>query len=472
MKANDFEQIEFDTFSKNIHEEKSTIAQSITSSDQVPHQTVITEDGRSIDLDQKHFTVGAQGKNVFDEDGKTIAELAKKKFTYVDFIKKADESAQEALVMLLALQSNAAPLKKGGVDIAYMADIFFEHMILNFSEEATAVWEALAALQSSRPEDEVLSITPEDIRPYTNYKSNDALYHAFKKGCLEVDNFNLCWNIIDPDVDGHLGSIIWKKGSEWVGRNVKTGDSAHYNLLPSDFYRALMASSGILHGAHWNRRIARTLKGYARDLYLFCARNKEFTKYNGARKGQKELTVEETKYELQISANTAAREIWRRLQEAEKKVNELAETEFNVSISRVPAKGKIEGFIFNIKETRTVDSTAKEVVEPMAIEDKELFNEIKMLFSISKIEMSENQLIEIANSAKANNKNGQEMMQIISNFQKRIGDGSKERIHSYVDYIKQMIANDTSTTVSKNSFNNINQNIVDFDELEAQLLDN
>ena len=351
--------------------ENSVIVQNVSSIDQIEHQTIITEDGRSIDLDQKHFEViDEDGHIVFDADGEIIVSIAKDKLTYGNFIRTYRESSRDAMLLLLALQSNSAPLKRGGIDIAYMTDILVDHMIVKFSEEANTIWEALSAIQSSNPEDDFISLTAEDIKPYTNYKSNEALYNAFKKGCDELRHTNLEFDIPDPNRDGHNVMIHWNDGAEWFGNNKTTGEKAHFDVYTNDFYRVLMSSSGILHGTHWNRRITRMLKGYARSLYLFCARNKNYTKYKGAVKGRKELSLEETKYELKLDANTEARGVWRRLKEAQEKINTLPGSEFSVSISRVPEKGKIQGFIYNISELRVIDSETPKIEKKKAIEDK------------------------------------------------------------------------------------------------------
>ena len=355
---------------QNIHSENSVIVQNVNSVNQIEHQTILTEDGRAIDLDQKHFDIiDEDGHIVFDADGEVLVSIAKEQLTYGNFIKTYRESSRQAMLLLLALQSNSAPLKRGGIDIAYMTDILVDHMIVKFSEEANTIWEALSAMQSSRPEDSYFRLTADDIEPYTNFKSKVALYNAFKKGCDELKKTNLEFDIPDPDRDGHNIMIHWNDGAEWVGNNKKTGEKAHFDVYTNDFYRVLMSSSGILHGAHWNRKISRSLKGYARALYLFCARNKNYRKYSGAIPGIRETTVDETKYELKIDSNTEPRGVWRRLKEAQDKVNELPNSEFSVKISRIPEKGKIEGFRYEIKPNNIIDVPVK---KEKAIEDKQV----------------------------------------------------------------------------------------------------
>jgi hypothetical protein len=362
---------------KDIHSEKSIIVQNVTSVDQIEHQTIISEDGRTIDLDQKHFNIiDSDGHIVFDADGEVIISIAKNQLNYEAFIRTYKESSRKAMLLLLALQSNAAPLKRGGIDFAYMTDILVDHMIVKFSEEANTIWEALSAMQSSKPEDDFFRITADDIRPYTNYKSDVALYNAFKKGCDELKRTNLEFDVSDPDHDGHNIMVHWNDGAEWVGQNKKTGEKAHFDVYTNDFYRVLMSSSGILHGTHWNRKVTRMLKGYARSLYLFCARNKNYTKYKGAIAGRKELSLEETKYELKLDNNTEPRGVWRRLKEAQEKINTLPESEFIVSIARLPEKGKIQGFRFEIKDNNIIDEPPKvtKVVEKKKSKSKNSFN--------------------------------------------------------------------------------------------------
>ena len=459
--------------------EKSSIAKNASFTDQVHHQMLITEDGRSIDLEKKHFEINEEkGTITLDADGKLIASIAKESLTYKNFITTYRESSKKAMYLLLALQSNAAPLKRGGLDIAYMTDLLLDHMIVEFSEEATIVWDALSAMQSSRPEDNAFTLTADDLRDYTNYKSDEALYNAFKKGCNELKKANLEFDVPDPERDGHNIMIHWNDGAEWFGNNKKTGEKAHFDVYTNDFYRVLMTSSGILHGAHWNRRIASSLKGYAKALYVFCARNKNYTKYKGAIPGRREMSVEETRYELKIDKNTVAPGILRRLKEAQDKVNNLPASEFSVNITRVPEKGKITGFVFQIRENRYIDSTAKEVdaiaVDTVDSVDPSLFSELKTLATISKVDLSDEHIKEITKIAVQYNKSAQDFLRIFADYKERLDIKDIEEVGNPVRYIKAMLKNEEKHRKrSKNSFNGFLQNDdYDMTELEKKLLDN
>jgi hypothetical protein len=128
-------------------EEPSVIAQNATTIDQIKHQLILTEDGRTIDLDEKHFDIiDENGRIEFDADGEIIMSVAKEQLTGETFIRTYKKSSKQAMLLLLALQSNAAPLKRGGIDIAYMTDILIDHMIVKFSEPGQMLWEALGAM--------------------------------------------------------------------------------------------------------------------------------------------------------------------------------------------------------------------------------------------------------------------------------------------------------------------------------------
>ena len=377
------------------------------------------------------------------------------------------------MLLLLALQSNTAPLKRGGFDIAYMTDILLDHMVVQFSEEANAVWEAISAIQSSRPEDKKITLTTDDLRPYTTYKSDEALYHAFKKGCEELKKTNLEFDIPDPDHDGHNIMIHWNDGAEWIGNNRKTGEKAHFDVYTNDFYRVLMSSSGIIHGAHWNRRISRGLKGYARALYMFCARNKNYTKYKGAIPGVRELSIDEIRYEFKMSQTIEIKEISRHLKNAQKKIKDLPDSEFTVEVTRIPEKGRIEGFRFEIKENRFIDVESKELPDDVVMleesGDNALFTQVKMLIQMSRINLTDEEIQKITKAAIRNNKDATYMMQIIPAFKERLDNESSGLIKDKVAYICSMIENGTSK--AKNSFNSFSQREdTDFKALEKALL--
>lgn len=477
------EEIESNVSHSKINEESSIIAQNVTSVDQIEHQLILTEDGRSIDLDEKHFDIiDENGRIEFDADGKIIMSVAKEQLTGETFIRTYKESSKQAMLLLLALQSNAAPLKRGGIDIAYMTDILIDHMIVKFSEPAQALWEAIGAIQSSRPEDDKISIYIEDIEPYTAYKSYEALCHAFADGYEELRTTPLEFDIPDPKRDGHNITIPWNDGLEWFGNNKTTGERAHFDVYTNDFYRVLQSSSGILHGAHWNRRISRGLKGYARSLYIFCARNKNYTKYKGAIPGVKELTVAETRYELKIASVTAPAEINRKLTKAADKINKLPDSEFTVTVEKVPETGKIQGFKFIIKENRFIDTVATEIEinDTQAIEeqpvDDTLFIQIKTLFQISGISFTDDEIKRISNATLRYKKDPNYLMQIIPIFNNRLNNHNLDPIEDKVGYFCRMIEQGTNTAIDikqnnkTNKFNNFDQRDYDMKELEKKLI--
>ena len=464
------------TEKNNFIEEESIIAKGVTSIDQVSHQLILSEDGRTIDLDEKHFEiVDENGRIEFDADGEKIISIAKDQLTYGNFIKTYRESSSKAMLLLLALQSNATPLKRGGLDIAYMADILLDHMLVKFSEEATVVWEAIAAVQSSKPEDNYFRITADDLKAYTNYKSDEALYHAFKKGAEELKRINLEFDVPDPERDGHNIMVHWNEGAEWVGNNRKTGEKAHFDVYTNDFFRVLMSSSGILHGAHWNRKISRNLKNYARSLYMFCARNKGFTKYKGAIPGIRELTVAEVRYEFKFGDNIETKAITRHLSSAQEKINSLPDSEFTVNIKRIPEKGRIEGYRFEIKENRFIEAEAVEVIEETKTIDAELHNNIKMLFNMNGISFNDDEVERITACAVRNKKNASDLMEVVLAFSKRLNDTSRDKIEDNVSYICRMIMDGATVTPTKkekqknNGFNNFKQREYDYDAIEKKL---
>ncbi len=462
--------------------ENSQIAKEVTFVDQIQHQLVLSEDGRTIDLEKKHFNIiDENGRIEFDADGEIIVSVAKDQLTYENFITTYQESSKQAMLLLLALQSNAAPLKRGGFDIAYMTDILVDHMVIQFSEEANAVWEALSAIQSSRPEDKKIRLTTDDLKPYTAYKSDEALYHAFKKGCEELKKTNLEFDIPDPDHDGHNIMIHWNNGAEWIGNNRKTGEKAHFDVYTNDFYRVLMSSSGIIHGAHWNRRISRGLKGYARALYMFCARNKSYTKYKGAIPGVKELTIEEIKYEFKMPVTIEIKEISRHLKNAQKKINDLPESEFSVNVKRIPEKGRIEGFRFEIKENRFIETVAteiEEIPEKSVISENPLVGQVGTALSLSGIVFTEKEIESIANCLMRNNKDVITLMAALPVFKSRIENTLLDSIEDKVAYLCTLLQNDAAQKAQKpakketNSFTNFPQRNYDMEELEKKIIEN
>ena len=106
--------------------------------------------------------------------------------------------------------------------------------------------------------------------------------------------------------------------------------------------------------------------------------------------------------------------------------------------------------------------------------DVSLFTELKTLATISKVELSDEQLKEITKIAVQYNKNAQDFLRIFADYKERADIKDIEEVGNPVRYIKAMLKNEEKHGKRrKNSFNNFSQrNDYDMEELEKKLLDN
>jgi plasmid replication initiation protein len=443
---------------------------------QVEHQTTITERLNVVDVDEfKSAVVDEYGLAVQPDDELKLKQFIKEAISVENLIETFNENSHETLLKLLALQDNKHPLKKGGIGIAYRTDALIMHCKMEFSAEENVVFDAILGTMSSLPQNASYMIAPSDFKKYSRYESEKTLFRTFRNGCEKLKKRHLVFDQLGPDGEDDI-EIPWFNILRY--HNSKKDEQAFIEFVPSDFFKDLALCSQLVHGAYAAMEVTTQLRGkYTIALYYFLESKKNYKAYPSATPGVFEMSMEELKHQFSIPQSYQKTDMERRvLKPAQESINNVPECDFTFEYTPKTAGGAVVGYIFNIKNKLYIDLKENEV-EITDVEEDAFFEQVKMLFTISKVEFSDEEIERITSCAKKQNKDSAYMMQIITAFKQRIDNKSLGDIDDKVGYICRMIQNGANPKApldnndkAKNKFNNFKQRDYDMDELERKLI--
>ncbi len=450
---------------------------------QLPHQTVHTKYGDVVDQDELvSDIVDSDGMPVISEDELALKNYVKEAISVDNFIETFTTNAHETLIKLLALQDNAHPLKKGGINIAYRTNALITHCRMEFSAEENVVFDAILGMMSSFPEEKCYKIEPTSFLKYSRYSNPKYLYTVFKKGTKKLRERTLIFENLGPNGEDDV-SVPWFDVLRYhKGTGYNKDESAYIEFAPSEFFKDLALCSQLVHGAYGALEVTTQLQGkYSIALYWMLESKKKYREYPGATPGVFRMSIEELRHQFSIPPKYSAADIKRRvLDPSMKSINAVAECDFyfDYEVIKVNGSPAVAGYQFEVKAKNYIESEKTPQIEQ--VED-EFFIKIKMFLETSGIEFSDSDIKKVCSQAKRCNKDAMYMMQIILAFKKRLDDDTLEPVEDKLSYLCKMIELGTSDNVTKpkkakkktdNDFNNFKQNDYDFDELEKQIVDN
>lgn len=442
---------------------------------QIPHQTSYTSQGKIIDQDEQITDiVDPSGASVLSDDDEQIRQYIKEAISIDNLVETFNDNSHLTLLKLLALQDNKHPLKKGGVGIAYRTDALIMNCKMEFSTDENIVFDAILGTMSSFPDDRTYRIEPSDFFKFSKYSDEKYLYAIFRSGTEKLKNRHLLFEDLGPDGEDEIivpwfNILRYHKG--------KKGETAYIEFAPSDFFKDLALCSQLVHGAYGALEVTTQLQGkYTIALYWYLENKKNYREYPNATPGIFNISLEELKHQFSIPQSYKKADIERRvLKPAYESINAVPECDFTFEYKPILAHGVTQGYSFIVSSKKYIEAASYKVED--VVED-DLFNEIKTIIALSKLDFNEDEIKRIADAARRNGKDSVYMMEIITAFKKRSEIDALENIRDRVGYICKMIAQGTSLddNASKksknNSFNNFEQRDDDIDLLEKKLLGN
>lgn len=447
---------------------------------QTEHQLSHTNKGNIIDRDEvKADIVDETGLAVPSEDEQKIKEYIKNAISLDNLVETFNDNSHDTLLKLLALQDNKHPLKKGGIGIAYRTDALIMHCKMEFSAEENVVFDAILGTLSTFPDNKTYRIEPSAFTKFAKYKSENTLYDTFKSGSEKLQKRHLVFENLGPDGEDDI-VVPWFDILRYHKKDKNNG-TAFIEFKPSDFFKVLALSSGLVHGAFGSLEVTTQLQGkYTIALYWFLESKKKYKEYPTATPGIFEISIEEFRHQFSIPASYVYSMIESRvLKPAYKSINSIEQCDFTFEYETVKEGKKVLGYKFEIREKRYIDSTATEILE---IEEKTVDNifteQVSTILSMAGVAFKDNEIERISNCLERNKKDVMALMTVLPVFKSRVENKSLDPIEDYTAYICSLIQGDTNPKPTNqagkkkgnNSFNNFSQRDYDMDELEKKLI--
>ena len=308
------------------------------------------------------------------------------KFDIRNFHIAFKDNSKAALEQLLALQSNEAPLKKGGEGIAYRCDSLIINNRVKFNAKEDTLFDIIIGHISSNPDGQVYIIKVKSVQQYFDYEDKSYIYKIFKDATESLSNKPLTF---EYEQDGKIRclKVPWFVTLTYLKKNdlADNDDGTYIAFVPTDFFKLLVLSSTITNGAHYAINVAAKVKGgYSRQLYYFLQSRKNYKEYPNAKPGEFTISLEELCYIVGYPKNSRTTDIKRRILDVGKgTINEVEGIDFNFDYTLIKtaspnAKKKITHVRFKI--TKLNQSTTKP--EPVKLPRPEEASMLPLLQSV------------------------------------------------------------------------------------------
>lgn len=447
---------------------------------QYDHQMTHTNMGNVVDRDEiKADIVDETGLSVPSEDEEKIKQYIKNAISIDSLVETFNDNSHETLLKLLALQDNKNPLKKGGIGIAYRTDALIMHCKMEFSAEENVVFDAILGTLSTFPDNKIYRIEPSAFTKFAKYKSENTLYDTFKSGSEKLLKRHLIFENLGPEGNDDI-VVPWFDILRYHKKDKNNG-VAYIEFKPSDFFKVLALSSGLVHGAFGSLEVTTQLQGkYTIALYWFLESKKRYKEYPTATPGYFEISIEEFRHQFSIPQSYVYSMIESRvLQPAYNSINSIEQCDFTFEYETVKQGKKVLGYKFNVREKKYIDSTATEIVEiEEKTSDNALSERVSTILLVSGLNFGDDEIDRISNCLERNKKDVMDLMAVLPLFKSRVENKNLEPIEDKTAYICSLIQGDTNPKPtnqagkkkSNNNFNNFDQRDYDMDELEKKLL--
>lgn len=409
--------------------------------------------------------------STIEEETKALELLKDKNFDPRNFIDEFSSNSEKALNRLLAMQSNASPLKKGGVGVGFLCDILIINTRQLFNAQENTLFDIISATVSSRPEDESYIIYSRDVAPYFSYKDKNYINTILNSASESMSGKMIPFDVTlangkTKTIGVHWNEmLLYTKPSEVDGSD----ESGYVAFKPTKLFKALLISSTIIHGAHYSLSVASQFKSYARILYYWFESKKNFCSYPGATPGRFYMTVEELRYLLKFPDSYRGTDVHTKILAKTKKKFDSTEGMDFVFDYKIDKRGRsIVGFDFEVTE----------IVNEKKLTNKEEAKTTPMLS-----EHNEPQEIAMLRAIGLNEKEQQEVYQVYSENKRDIAFLaqaiasvlSSSQVKNNASVLKYIMKNGLTKKENKKKgkFHNFNEREYDeefYDSLEEQLL--
>lgn len=289
--------------------------------------------------------IDENGKEEDDVNTTALSLIRGGRFDARLFHEQYEDNTEKVLEALLALQSNASPLKKGGESVAFRADALILQNRQNYSAQENTLLDIITGVMSSRPEDSFYKIYVKDCEEYLPYNSK-YVYELFSTAPLSLNRQPFIFEIALENGKTQILEFQWNEYLMYYGKSsIGKDENAYIMFKPTKFFRILTAASSIAHGAHYSIGVASQIKSsYVKTLYYFLESTKNRREYPGGTPGNFSLTFDEFRYIIKYPASYEVSDIRKRiLDEGMKEINHLENVDFNFSYELIKETNRVSG---------------------------------------------------------------------------------------------------------------------------------
>lgn len=433
---------------------------------------VVEEDGTSFSYvdEMTDFPIDS------DKKDRVVLELLKPgKFDIRNFHKSFGDNTEAVLYHLLSLQSNKNPLKKGGESIAYRCDALILQNRQTYTESENSFMDVLLGMVSSAPEDEAYFITAKDFARILGFEDEDYAYKFMTDNHATIRNkpfvFNASLNKKNPNKKTPIDVSWYDLLTRVKKEDVEPGEFVGIAFNPSKFFRMLIISSTISHGAHYPINLAHLIKGnYAKILFYYIYSQRTYREYPGARPGYFKKTFEEVKEILGTTSSYKWSDVNRRAFKVVKEaINNYPDTDCAFDYEK---KGNDIYFMISSKPKR-VSNKSQEQIEDKSNDGYSNQNDTDKITVIAILNahgIIDKDADNVYKHYKENKRDIVFLTQALTSIATSEGIKSKAAVLCSIMDNGIGYKQDKENKKRNNKFSNFNQREYDYDELERQLL--
>lgn len=453
-----------------VYDEKGNIAFS---------DVVSSDDGQvSLNFDNNNDVaidyLSGENDTIIEESGLPVT-FDKNEVTLWDeaaFYDNFEDNAKLALQMLLSVQSNANPNKKGGEDIGFRCDSIIFKNRQRYSVTENTIFDIITGYISSYPDNKSYKIYIKDIANYIGYNDKNYIYRVLKKDFDKLKQKPLLIEIPGKEEGAAPMEIQWwllfDYNSAEDCRKKGLNDNAHIIIVPTPFFKILTLSSTIMHGAHFSIEISSSIKGrYARNLYYILESRKNYKAYPKAQPGVFTLSLDELQELVDYPDTYRPTDVRRRiLEEARNEINNIPNTDIQFDYELLKTGKSFTAVRFYVKNIFKLGRDEVNAIEENDTRDTVVIGMLKGFG------FKDKEIDDIYQLYEKNECNIQTLTTYLTKtFQ-------NDKVKNKAAYLCKLLenglfnGNDSSENKSarKNSFTNFNQRSYTEDELEKALL--
>ena len=424
-------------------------------------------DGGVYDLESKKFVATENEEKVQD----AMELLKDKNFNPNNFLGALSENTELLLHQLLSMQSNAKPLKKGGVSIGFLCDTLISATRCKFSQDENTLFDAITAAISTRPEDDTYMIKVDDVLEYYPY-TGTYLNKIFAKATDSITEKNIEVEYIQNDKKC-IFRMPWHNGAIYNKPNDKNGvyESGYVAFKPTPLFKLLCISSQQLHGAHYKIGVSSQFRGYTRSLFYELESKKNYREYPGAKPGVFYWSVEQCREYFRLSETYPARNITAKIfSVAKEKFDKAKDLDFTFDFKvEIDKHNRTTGYTFYVKDLKSIN--AIESTDALNSQDDEEYKQMSEYLLLQGMSFDDTASMKILKSYRENNRDNVFLLNAISMV------FSNPKVIDKVSYLctvmeKGLIPQQNQIPSSTQSYNQFPQNQYDFEMLENEFLSN